>query len=344
MDADSEVSGSARTGADWLLHAWHAARDHGASDLHLASGAPPCLRITGVLAATALPPCPPLPWGTLASLLPEAATLLAGATMAEAEGALAHPALGRARWSLARHQDGLLLVLRLLADALPTPDSVQLEAAHSALVLRPHGLLLVTGATGAGKSSTLAALVGHWRAHHDGHVLTLEDPVELRYPPGRGRVTQREVGRDCISYADGLRAALRQDPDVILIGEIRDEDSARLALTAAETGHLVLSTLHAASAAGAIERYCGLFAGPAQALARLQLADSLVAIMAQTLETGPRGRQACREVLVATPAVRHLIREHRLGQLDHVMQTGAGHGMRTRAQALAALACEPGQE
>lgn len=344
MHADSEVSEAMANDACWLLQAWQAARDLGASDLHLSSDAPPCLRVGGGLENTRLPPCPPPPWSMLSGLLPEAGTVLSGQALTTAEGALAHPVLGRARWSLTRHQDGLLLVLRLLADQVPTPASVQLEPEHSGLALRRHGLLLVTGATGAGKSSTLAALVGHWRAHHDGHVLTLEDPVELRHPRGRGRITQREVGRDCASYAEGLRAALRQDPDVILIGEIRDEDSARLALTAAETGHLVLTTLHAASAAGAIERYCGLFSASAQGLARLQLAECLVAIMAQTLEAGPQGRRACREVLVATPAVRHLIREQRLSQLDHAMQTGAAHGMRTRAQALAALADGGGQQ
>lgn len=324
--------------AEWLLQAWRMARAAGASDLHLTSDAPPCQRVGGVLQALpGLPPCPPLPWTGLAGLLPGAETLLSSCAGGEAEGALARAGCGRARWSLARHQDGLLLVLRLLPDQVPTPAEVQLTPQQTALVAREHGLLLVTGATGAGKSSTLAALVQHWRSGHAGHVLTLEDPVELRHPAGPGRVTQREIGHDCASFADGLRAALRQDPDVILVGEIRDGETARLALTAAETGHLVLATLHAATAAGAIERLTGLFPGHEQGLARLQLADCLIAVMAQTLVRDAEGARACREVLVATPAVRHLIREHRLAQLDSVMQTGAAVGMQTHAQALARL-------
>lgn len=302
----------------WLRDAWSEARRRGASDLHLASGHPPQLRMGGVLRCSELPPCPPPPWAGW----PEAG-----------EGALDDPVLGRARWSLARHERGLLLVLRLLQDAIPTPSQVQLSPQQLALVMQPHGLLLVTGATGSGKSSTLAALVSHWRQQQPGHVLTLEDPVELRHPPAPGQITQREVGRDCLSFAEGLRAALRQDPDIILVGEIRDAETASLALTAAETGHLVLATLHSRTAIGAIDRLTSLFSDPMQA--RVQLADTLVGILAQQLHWRDGRAQALREVLVATSAVRHLIREHRLHQLETVMQTGAALGMQTLAQALA---------
>ncbi len=328
----------------WLLSAWQQARAAGASDLFLTSGNRPRIRVAGRLSRLAtLPHCPQPSWAALAPALGLQANhaLLSGRHAGSAEGMLSDAGLGRARWSLARQQRGLMLVLRLLRDHLPSLADVQLETAQAALIERPHGLLLVTGATGSGKSCTLAALVQHWRTRRDGHVLTLEDPVEFVYPSPagcNGLVSQHEVGRDCASYDAGLRAALRQNPDLILIGELRDRETARLALAAAETGHLVLATLHAATAIGAIDRLLGLFPGEERELARLQLADSLIAIMAQQLLATPGGLQACREVLVATPAIRHLIREHRLSQIETAMQTGQEAGMQTRARALARLA------
>lgn len=327
----------------WLMTAWHQARVAGASDLFLVSGMPPRMRVLGRLLPLADQPCcPPPSWQHLTSLLglmPDHA-LASGHGMGAAEGILSDPVLGRARWSLARQQHGLMLVLRLLRDRLPTLAEVQLEPAQAALVERQHGLLLVTGATGSGKSCTLAALVQHWRGCHEGHVLTLEDPVEFLYPDtptAAGLVSQHEVGRDCSSYSAGLRAALRQDPDLILIGELRDRETARLALAAAETGHLVLATLHTATAIGAIDRLLGLFPGEERELARIQLADSLIAIMTQQLLPCAGRLQACREVLVATPAIRHLIREQRLCQIETAMQTGQAAGMQTWAQALTRL-------
>lgn len=331
------------TSCRWLMAAWQRAREAGASDLFLTSGHTPRMRMRGHLSTlTGLPCCPPPSWSALASRLGLTADdmLLTGHGRGAAEGMLSDAVLGRARWSLARQQDGLMLVLRLLRDHLPTLADVQLDAAQAALAEHAHGLLLVTGATGSGKSCTLAALVQHWRMRRDGHVLTLEDPVEFIYPAlpgGNGLVSQHEVGRDCSSYDAGLRTALRQNPDLILIGELRDRETARLALAAAETGHLVLATLHAATAIGAIDRLLGLFPGEERELARMQLADSLVAIMAQQLLPVAAGLRACREVLVATPAVRHLIREHRLSQIETAMQTGQEAGMQTRARALARL-------
>jgi len=328
-------------GRHWLHVAWQAASATGASDLFLVSGASPCWRVAGRLVrADHLPACPPPPWTTLAGDLDgdTTSTLLAGTTPGQAEGVLAHPLLGRARWSLCRQRQGLLLVLRLLRERVPTLTEVQLDPRQAALVERRHGLLLVTGATGSGKSCTLAALVQHWREHEGGHVLTLEDPVEMRYPPGPGLISQRDVAHDCVSFAAGLRAALRQDPDVILIGELRDADSARLALAAAETGHLVLTTLHASGAVGALDRLLGLFPADERDLARGQLADTLIAVISQELLKRPDGLlHALREVLVATPAVRHLIREQRGAQIVSAMQTGQAEGMQTRAQALARL-------
>lgn len=329
---------------DWLRLAWAQARAADAADLHLASGERPWLRVAGRLQElAAAPPSPPAPWPALAAALGLGVehALASGGGPGEAEGLLADTELGRARWSLTRQRQGLLLVLRLLAGRVPTPAEVQLDATHAALMQASHGLLLVTGATGAGKSSTLAALVQHWRTLHAGHVLTLEDPVELLYPPGEGRVSQRDVGHDTVSFAAGLRAALRQDPDVILIGELRDAETARLALSAAETGHLVLATLHTAGCVGAIERLLSLFPADEQVMAQGLLADTLVAILAQELHWLDGRAHACREVLVATPAVRHLVRERRLSQIEPLLQTGAAAGMQTLAQARTRLGIQP---
>ncbi len=345
--ASATVEAAPATCPAWLLQAWQQARTAGASDLFLISGHQPRLRVLGRLVTPPELPCSPLPpWAGLAATLGLTANnaLATGKAAGQIEGVLEHPALGRARWSLARQQHGLMLVLRLLPEQVPTLADVQLDAAQAALVERSNGLLLVTGATGSGKSCTLAALVQHWRERHGGHVVTLEDPVELRYPELPGLVSQRDVASDCISYAEGLRAALRQDPDLILIGELRDRDSARLALAAAETGHLVLATLHTASAIGAMDRLLGLFPGDERELARGQLADTLIAVMSQQLLPCAGGRRAVREILVATAAIRHLIREHRLNQIESVMQTGQEAGMQTWAQALQNAGLPEGSE
>lgn len=333
---------------NWLAQAWALAKSLGAADLHAVSGERLRFRLHGELRCIDdLPFCPPTPW-------PEVLPLFGSfcGALTSAESSLTHSELGRARASLAAHQGGWMLVMRLIAEHIPSLADVQLSRQHADLALANHGLLLVTGATGSGKSSTLAAWLGHWREQRRGHVISLEDPIEFVHSnsPALGLVNQREIGRDCASFADGLRAALRQDPDVLLVGELRDSESARLALMAAETGHLVMATLHTASAVGAIDRLLSLFPADERQLAQAQLADTLRAVMAQQLiwsaettdqlasakASAPRAH-ACREVLIATPAIRHLIREHRLGDIEHIMQTHASLGMQTMAQAMAAL-------
>ena len=196
-----------------------------------------------------------------------------------------------------------------------------------------NGLILVTGATGSGKSTTLAAMVGYLNQHADAHILTLEDPVEYLYASQRCLIQQREIGLHCMTFASGLRAALREDPDVILLGELRDSETIRLALTAAETGHLVLATLHTRGAAQAVERLVDSFPAQEKDPVRNQLAGSLRAVLSQKLEVDKQeGRVALFELLINTPAVGNLIREGKTHQLPHVIQTGQQVGMLTFQQ------------
>ena len=221
--------------------------------------------------------------------------------------------------------------LRLRASAFH--HELQTPAALPALLGGENGLILVTGATGSGKSTTLAAMVEYLNQHLDGHILTLEDPIEYRHTSQRCLIQQREVGVHCRSFAAGLRAALREDPDVILLGELRDSETIRLALTAAETGHLVLATLHTRGAAQAVERLVDSFPAQEKDPVRSQLAGSLRAVLSQKLETDRQdGRVALFELLINTPAVGNLIREGKIHQLPGVIQTSQQAGMQTFAQ------------
>ncbi|KFC05473.1 PilT family twitching motility protein [Trabulsiella guamensis ATCC 49490] len=228
---------------------------------------------------------------------------------------------------------GVSLALRLLPEQCPQLATLAVPPALENLLHEESGLILVTGATGSGKSTTLAAMVNHLNHHMDGHILTLEDPVEFVHHSERCLIQQRELGTHCSSFADGLRAALRQDPDVILLGELRDRETIRLALTAAETGHLVLATLHTRSATSAVERLVDVFPAQEKEQVRSQLAGSLCAVLAQKLVADKQdGRVALYELLVNTPAVASLIREGKGHQLPGVMQTGLQSGMQTFTQ------------
>lgn len=241
----------------------------------------------------------------------------------------------RLRASAFTHQQGTSLALRLLQLDCPCLDDLQTPAALPELLHSENGLILVTGATGSGKSTTLAAMVDSLNQHVDGHILTLEDPIEYRYTSQRCLIQQREIGVHCLSFAAGLRAALREDPDVILLGELRDSETIRLALTAAETGHLVLATLHTRGAAQAVERLVDTFPAQEKDPVRNQLAGSLRAMLAQKLEADRQGgRVALFELLVNTSAVSNLIREGKTHQLPGVIQTGQQAGMQTFAQSL----------
>ena len=309
-----------------------------ASDLHLAAGQTPMLRLDGELQRMAMPPL------AAGALVAGMATLLDDtqreqwAQGAELDLALALPALGRFRVNLFRQLNGPAATFRLIPGRIATLDELALTDVFQAVVQYRDGLVLVGGPTGSGKSSTLATLLDQLNREQALHIITLEDPVEVIHSSQRSLVNQREVGRHSSGFAQGLRSALRQDPDVIMIGELRDLQTIRLALQAAETGHLVLATVHARSAASSIERLVEVFAADEKPLVRAMLAESLQMVVAQVLvRRVGGGRVAAREVLVATPAVRNLVREGRMAQLCSVMQAGGAQGMRTMEGALRGL-------
>ncbi|WDM59107.1 PilT/PilU family type 4a pilus ATPase [Pseudomonas sp. NEEL19] len=309
-----------------------------ASDLHLAAGQTPMLRLDGELQRMAMPPL------AAGGLVAGMATLLDDtqreqwAQGAELDLALALPALGRFRVNLFRQLNGPAATFRLIPGRIATLDELALTDVFQAVVQYRDGLVLVGGPTGSGKSSTLATLLDQLNREKALHIITLEDPVEVIHSSQRSLVNQREVGRHSSGFAQGLRSALRQDPDVIMIGELRDLQTIRLALQAAETGHLVLATVHARSAASSIERLVEVFAADEKPLVRAMLAESLQMVVAQVLvRRVGGGRVAAREVLVATPAVRNLVREGRMAQLCSVMQAGGAQGMRTMEGALRGL-------
>ncbi|MEZ0584017.1 type IV pilus twitching motility protein PilT [Erwinia sp. STN24] len=311
---------------------------HNAGDLHLCSGHYPFWRLAGRLEA--------IPGGLPASdelLLKISQAWLDAdqqrefARAGQLDFALTLADGTRLRANLFRQRRGISLALRFITSRCPELAELDLPPIVKELLRLQDGLVLVTGATGSGKSTTLAALIGAINQQQHRHILTLEDPVEFIHRSERSLIQQREIGRHCVSFSTGLRAALRQDPDVILLGELRDSDTIQLALTAAETGHLVLATLHTRGAAQAVDRLVDVFPGAEKNLIRSQLAGSLKAVIAQKLVPGvTRGRVALFEVLINTPATSSLIREGKTYQLPGVLQTGAQLGMQTFEQSLQA--------
>jgi len=233
--------------------------------------------------------------------------------------------------------------LRCLGEGVPRFEQLGLAAELQSICERTNGLILVTGPTGSGKSSTLAALIEHINQTRPDHIITVEDPIEFIYKSARSLIHQRELGSDTQSYANALRAALREDPDVIMVGELRDLETIQLAITAAETGHLVFATLHTNSASQTIDRIVDVFPAEQQSQIRIQLSSSLLAIFSQLLcqpsnfKAGCHGRVLAQEILINTPAIANLIREGKTAQIYSQLQTGSLHGMNTMEQSLAKL-------
>ena len=310
----------------------------GASDLHLSAGLPPLMRIHGDLTRTEHP-----------ALSAAGVTALVNSIMSEEQRqtfqaeheidfACEVPGKGRFRVNAFVQSRGPGAVLRTIPTAIPTLESLNLPPVLKELCTRERGLVLVTGPTGSGKSTTLAAMVDLINQTWDAHILTVEDPIEFVHPPKRCLVNQREVGPHTRSFSNALRSALREDPDVILVGELRDLETMSLALTAAETGHLVFGTLHTSSAPKTIDRIIDVFPAGQQNQVRTMLSESLEAVIAQTLvKKKGGGRIAACEILIGAPAVRNLIREGKLHQIPSMMQTSQRIGMQTLDLALADL-------
>ena len=306
-----------------------------ASDLHIKAGSPPGLRVDGAV----LPLNEPV-------LSPEDTRRLAEQVLTEEQRArfreegdadLSYSIAGvsRFRVNVLTQRGAVGMVIRRIPSEIPTLASLGLPDACQALSNRPRGLVLVTGPTGSGKSTTLAAMVDYVNATRNGHILTMEDPIEFVHADKKCWVTQREIGADTTSFAGALRRALRQDPDVILVGEMRDLETISLAVTAAETGHLVFATLHTTGAVQTINRIVDVFPGGQQQQIRMQLADTLQGIVCQTLLPKVSGGRACAmEILVATDGVRGLIRENKTSQIHNLIQMGAKDGMCTLEMSL----------
>lgn len=310
----------------------------GASDLHLSAGLAPMVRVHGELRP--LDPQDPV-WSdaqvrqVLQQLMPTALWSSFADTLEE-DFAVEWGDCGRFRVNAFHQQRGTGLVMRAIAHTVPRLADLQAPALLTSLALKSSGLILVTGPTGCGKSTLLAALLDHANRTLKGHLLTIEDPIEFVHTPQQCAVNQREVGLHTRSFEAALRSALREDPDVILIGELRDLATIRLALTAAETGHLVLASLHTASAPKAVDRMVDVFPAEEKDMVRTMLSESLLAVVAQTLcaRQDGTGRVAAHEVMVGTPAVRNLIREGKVAQLYSALQTGGQAGMQTLDQSL----------
>ena len=310
------------------------------SDLHLTAGAPPTVRVDGVLH-------PIEGYGRLHGDMIERIVfavlndrkIAAFNNELELDTSYAIPGKSRFRMNVFRQRGAIGAVLRTIPFDIPTFDSLHLPAIIESFAHLPRGLVLVTGPTGSGKSTTLAALLDIVNRTKAVHILSVEDPIEFLYSHKRAIVNQREVGEDTKSFASALKRALREDPDVILVGEMRDLETIHMALTAAETGHLVFATLHTQSAPQTVDRIVDVFPPDQQGQIRVMLATTLQAVVTQQLlpSADGHGRAAAVEVLIATPAVRNLIRERKGYQLASQMQAGAKFGMVTMDQNLAEL-------
>jgi len=312
--------------------------DKGASDLHLRAGNPPVLRIDGVLVQQDLPPITAEEMEQIFASITRPEQRDTFLRDMELDFVYTAPGVARFRVNALRQRDTISLAFRLVPFAAVSIDNLGLPSICKQLVLKPRGLVLVTGRTGSGKSTTLAAMIDHLNENESRNVITIEAPIEYLHRNSKCIIAQRDVGQDTRSFAAALVHALRHDPDVIVIGEMRDLDTIATAITAAETGHLVLATLHTADAAQTVDRIIDVFPESQQQQIRLQLSQVLEAVLSQVLlRRIEGGRVAAMEILIANAAVRSLIREGKTPQLANFMQLGGKDGMQTLDGALAGL-------
>lgn len=315
------------------------AKDAGASDVHITVGISPKMRVNGKLMVMPFPVLLPPDTKRICDSMMNEKQKECFEEKGEWDFSYSIPSMGRYRVNAFRQRGSVAMVLRIVGTVVPTPESLSLPPSVIELYKMKRGLVLVTGPTGSGKSTTLASLVGKINMDLDAHIITLEDPIEYLHRHARSIVNQREIGIDATSYDLALRSALREDPDVILVGEMRDLETISTAITAAETGHLVLSTLHTIGAAATIERIIDVFPPHQQEQIRTQLANVLVSVVSQQLvpTADKRGRVAAFEVMHATPAIRNLIRENKTHQIATSIQTSRRLGMITMDDALVEL-------
>lgn len=302
-----------------------------ASDLHLKAGQPPCMRIRGSLVRLDVPALSPEAHNEqLMSILNEERRHRLD-TVKEVDLSYNVPGLARFRVNMFWQRGNIGAVFRVIPFNIRTIDQLSLPPVCKKIAMLPRGLVLVTGPTGSGKSTSLAAIINHINHEKRCHIMTIEDPIEYVHKDNISIINQRELSTDTHSFSHALKHVLRQNPDVILVGEMRDLETIQLAITAAETGHLVLSTLHTVDAAQTIDRIVDVFEPDQQAQVRTQLSVTLQAVISQTLlpKKGSPGRVAAFEVMVATPAIRNMIRDGKTHQLPTDIQTGSQHGMQS---------------
>lgn len=301
-----------------------------ASDLHISAGEPPMLRIDGSIKRVKLPAFTPEDTKTLIYDVMNDAQRKSFEEHSELDFSIDLGDKARFRVNVFRQRRGLGAVFRLIPSKILTLEQLGMPPVITQITNQPKGLVLVTGPTGSGKSTTLAAMINHLNETEDFHILTIEDPIEFVHQSKRCLVNQRELGLNTKSFSAALKSALREDPDIILVGELRDLETIQLALTAAETGHLVFATLHTSSAPKTVDRIIDVFPANQQSQIRAMVAESLQAVISQTLLKKPLGgRVAALEILIGTVAVRNLIREGKIHQLPSAMQTGQSFGMQS---------------
>ena len=310
-----------------------------ASDLHLSAGLPPMIRVHGDIRRINLPEMSSEEVGQMiTSVMNDQQRKLYQQNM-ETDFAFELPNVARFRVNAFTSNRGPAAVFRTVPSTVLTLEDLKAPRIFQKIADHPRGLVLVTGPTGSGKSTTLAAMINYINDTQPSHILTIEDPIEFVHQSKKALVNQRELHQHTHSFANALRSALREDPDVILIGEMRDPETISLALTAAETGHLVFGTLHTTGAAKTVDRIVDVFPAGEKEMVRSMLSESLRAVISQTLlkTRDGNGRVAAHEILISTPAVRNLIRENKIAQINSTLQTGQTHGMQTLDQSLQAL-------